>query len=151
MVLTTVTDITLQKEAEEIHRKNEQRFRKYIEAMPQMAFISDAQGNMIFFNKRWANYIGGMEDPKNWGWKDESIYHPDDLEEAVNKWNESFNTGKSYSFECRLRRYDGEYRWHLSKAEPIRDNKGNIEVWLGVKTDIQVQKKQKRNLEHKMN
>ena len=42
--------------------------------------------------------------------------------------------------ECRFRRYDGEYRWHLTRAVPEKDSEGNVMVWIGTCTDIHNQK-----------
>ncbi|MGK7390192.1 MAG: PAS domain-containing sensor histidine kinase [Candidatus Cyclobacteriaceae bacterium M2_1C_046] len=130
------TDITERKKSEEAIRENERRFKLFAEAMPQMAFIADPKGEIIYFNKRWYDFVGGMEGTEGWGWKNKPIHHPDDLDRTIKTWNEALESGNSYEIEYRLRRHDGKYRWHLGKAEPVRDNQGNIEMWLGTNTDI---------------
>jgi PAS domain S-box-containing protein len=136
----SVIDIHKRKLTEEALRKSESWYKTYAEAMPQMAFIADAEGNIIYFNKRWYEYIGGMEGTEGWGWKDKPIHHPDDLKGAIDMWNNTLRTGDPYEVEYRLRRYDGEYRWHLGRAMPIRNKEGKIELWLGTNTDIHKQK-----------
>lgn len=68
------------------------------------------------------------------------IVHPEDRESNINAWMESVSTGKDFLFEHRFRRYDGEYRWQLSRAIAQRDSNGNIQMWVGASTDIQEQK-----------
>jgi PAS domain S-box-containing protein len=129
-------DIHDRKESEERLRKSEVYYKTYAEAMPAMAFIADPVGNIIYFNKRWYEYIGSVEGTEGWGWKEKQIVHPDDLQKTVDTWNYSLKSGEPYAMEYLLRRFDGEYRWHLGKALPIRDKQGNIELWLGTNTDI---------------
>jgi PAS domain S-box-containing protein len=136
----TIVDIHERKEAENALRKSEQYFKTYAEAMPQMAFIADASGNVVYFNKRWYDYIGGLEGTEGWGWKEKQVLHPQDLQECIDKWTLSLETGRPYEIEYRLRRHDGQYRWHLGKALPIRDTDGKIDFWLGTNTDIHAQK-----------
>jgi PAS domain S-box-containing protein len=129
-------DIHTRKESEESMRINANYYKVYAEAMPAMAFIADATGNIIYYNKRWYEYIGVKEGTKGWGWKNKSIHHPDDLQKTIEVWKHSLNTGEPYEIEYRLRRYDGEYLWHIGKALPMRDGHGNIEMWLGTNTEI---------------
>lgn len=139
-----VTDqVLIRKQIEESERKlqeSENRFKKYTEAMPQMAFMADAKGNITFFNERWYEFVGGLEDTEGWGWKDKPIHHPDDLQKAIDRWSHSLETGEPYEIEYRLRRHDGEYRWHLGRALPVTDDSGKILQWLGTNTDIHEQK-----------
>lgn len=142
LVLISLTDITIQKKAEVILKKNVQRFKTYTEAMPQMAFIADPEGNVTYFNQRWYEYLNENKDSKKW----EHVVHPDDLDSTVKRWNKSLKTGESYEIEARLRRHDGEYRWFLGKAEPVKDSQGNIEMWLGTNTDIHERKQAEEEL-----
>lgn len=58
------------------------------------------------------------------------------------RWAESLRTGEKYEIEYRYRRgRDGVYRWHLARAMPIRDARGNIIKWIGTSTDIDDQKR----------
>jgi PAS domain S-box-containing protein len=144
-------NIHTRKESEDSMRINANYFKVYAEAMPAMAFIADASGNIIYYNKRWYDYIGIKEDTKGWGWKNKSIHHPDDLQKTINVWKHSLDTGEPYEIEYRLRRHDGEYLWHMGKALPIRDNHGKIEMWLGTNTDIHSFKQAQERLEKELN
>jgi PAS domain S-box-containing protein len=145
----SVIDIHERKQAEDALRISEHRYKTYVEAMPQMAFIANVEGNIIYYNQQWYDYVGGMEGTEGWGWKDKPIHHPDDLARAIKRWNESLQTGGPYEIEYRLRRYDGQYRWHLGRATAVRDSGGNIEFWLGTNTDIHYQKQTEEALQER--
>jgi PAS domain S-box-containing protein len=134
-------DIHDRKKAEEDLKKTVNHYKTFAEAMPAMAFIADAGGNIIYFNKRWYEFTGINEGSDGWGWIHQSIHHPDDLQKTLDAWNHSLQTGENYEIEYRLRRHDGEYLWHLAKALPLRDYKGDIELWLGTNTEIDSLKK----------
>ena len=72
------------------------------------------------------------------GWQ--AAIHPDDLQEHVSKWTASVTTGEPFENELRFRRRDGQYRWHLDRGVPLRDEDGNIVKWYGVVTDIEDRK-----------
>lgn len=141
-------DITVRRKAEESLRLSQMRFKTFAEAMPQMAFISDKDGNIQYYNERWYKYIGRLDKTTGWGWKELPIHHPDDLERTIDRWKESLRTGKEYDIEYRLRRYDGEYRWHLGRAVPMYDQSGEVELWFGTNTDIHEQKQAEESLKH---
>ncbi len=142
-----VIDIHSRKQAEETLRQSEAWYKTYAEAMPQMAFIADPEGNIIYYNQRWFNYTAGMEGTTGWGWMDKPIHHPDDLERTIEKWTHSLKTGEPYEIEYRLRRYDGQYRWHLGRAMPVTNHEGKTELWIGTNTDIHQQKTTENSLE----
>ena len=109
----------------------------YVNAMPQMVFIADAKGNITTYNQRWYEYVGGaVRTAEGWGWVDEPIHHPEDLERTLATWSASLATGEPYEIEYRLRRFDGAYRWHLGRAVPIVNEQGEITQWFGTNTDI---------------
>jgi PAS domain S-box-containing protein len=106
------------------------------DSMPQMTFQADAEGNIISFNQRWYDYIGPGEETEGWKWKDRVVHHPDDLERTVATWQHSIQTGTPYEIEYRLRRSDGQFRWHLGRAVPLKDEHGKVTGWFGTNTDI---------------
>ena len=139
-------DIKRQFESENYLEQTEIRFKRYAEAMPQMAFIADGKGNIIYFNTRWYDYIGHLEGTEGWGWAKKDIHHPDDLQRTLDTWQYALDTGKSYEVEYRLKNANGQYRWHLGRAEPVKNVEGNIEYWLGTNTDIHSQKQAEQRL-----
>jgi PAS domain-containing protein len=72
---------------------------------------------------------------RGWGWQD--AIHPEDLKEITDKWLGFLAAGQPGEVEGRLRRFDGSYRWFLFRAEPLRDESGNIVNWYGTDTDIE--------------
>lgn len=108
-----------------------------LENVPHMVWIANAEGEIVFSNRRWHEYTGLGPDGH---WK--SVTHPDDIAQAENFWRHSLSTGNALLVEKRFRRAaDGEYRWHLVQGVPIRDADGKIDRWYGSSIDIEDQKR----------
>jgi hypothetical protein len=107
------------------------------EAIPQLVWTTNPDGVADYFNRRFIDY-GGDEFALRVDWM--FLVHPDDLAHVTARWSESMGSGETYEVESRLRRKDGEYRWFLTRALPLRDEKGRILKWFGTCTDIQDQK-----------
>ena len=119
---------------------SEDQLRANINSIPVLAWTARPDGSVEFFNERWLNYAGlSMEEARDWGWAD-SI-HPDDMNRLLEHWRSILALGKPGEIEARLRRYDGEYRWFLFNAEPLRDESGAIIRWYGANTDIEERKR----------
>jgi PAS domain S-box-containing protein len=113
-------------------------FRAIVDLIPQMVWVSRADGYHEYYNKRWYEFTGVSEGftygiDKSWN----GIFFPDDVERAHPQWKASQATGEPYEIEYRLRRADGVYRWVLSRAVPVHDKHGTIVKWYGTCTDIQ--------------
>ncbi len=120
----------------------EQRYVEDIaEALPQIVWTADPDGSLDYYNQNWFDYTGmTLEQTRGWGW--EPVLHPDDLVGCVERWSESVQTGEPYEVEYRFKRAaDGAYRWHLGRALPIRDGRGEIVKWFGTCTDIDDQRR----------
>jgi PAS domain S-box-containing protein len=139
IVIGSITDVTDQKQAETALRKSEERLRFMAESMPQKIFTARPNGDVDYFNQQWMEFTGlSFEQIRDWGWT--QFIHPEDVEENVRRWQHSLDTGEPFQFEHRFRRADGVYRWHLSRALPMRDEHGSIKMWIGSNTDIHEQK-----------
>lgn len=136
--------VTSRKRVEE----SEEQLRQFVESMPQMAFIAAANGDITYFNRPWYEYVKGLDGTEGWGWKDKPIHHPDDLPIVIRRWSHSIESGEPYEIEYRLRRHDGVYRWHLGRANPIKDRDGKITKWIGTNTDIHDKKEIEERLEN---
>ncbi len=137
-LLGTVADITARKQAEEDALATAAKFEMFAQTMPSMVWTSLPDGRIEWFNARVPEYCGIPEDKmKPDGW---TPVHPDDVQEATNQWLRALATGEPYTTEYRIRRHDGEYRWHITRAVPIRDAEGAIIRWIGTSADIQDQK-----------
>jgi len=138
-MIGTIIDITDEKNTHQILMKSEEKFRLLADSMPQHIWTGDSVGNLSYFNQSVFRYSGvSLEEIEKNGWL--QIVHPDDREENIKAWVEAIITGNDFLFEHRFRRYDGEYRWQLSRAIPQKDEEGNIQMWVGTSTDIQDQK-----------
>jgi len=128
----------LEDRVEERTRKlteSEGRFRVIMETMPQIAWTNWPDGEIAFFNKHWYDYTG-LSEAQSLGWKWTSSVHPDDLPHASERYNTIIQKGEPGEFEARKKRTDGEYRWHLVRMQPVRNNEGQIQLWVGTATDI---------------
>ncbi|HSU67445.1 MAG TPA: response regulator [Tepidisphaeraceae bacterium] len=120
--------------------ESERKYQFLSDFIPHMVFTTDPQGSPTYFNRRWMDFTGLQpEQGRDEGWK--VLVHPDDLEQCVSIWRESVAVEGTFEVEARLRRHDGVFRWHLIRAEPFRDDSGNITKWFGTCTDIEDQKR----------
>jgi PAS domain S-box-containing protein len=138
-IIVLIYDVTEQKNAERIAKENEARFRSLTENMPQLVWMANADGNLIWFNQNWSNATGTkLEDNLGAGWL--NILHPDDRGPTLDNWNRGMKTNRREAAEYRLKMADGKYRWHLARAFPIYDEDGKLIRWVGTTTDIEKQK-----------
>ncbi|SIN83424.1 PAS domain S-box-containing protein [Parasphingorhabdus marina DSM 22363] len=111
-------------------------FRTLAESIPAMVFVSDGNGANIYSNVQVQRFTGmSMEALLGEGWLD--AVHPDEQNMARKIWSSSLSTGEGMDTKCRVRRFDGKYRWHLVRSEPVLDAQGHVVRWIGSATDIQ--------------
>ncbi|HEX3767275.1 MAG TPA: PAS domain S-box protein, partial [Puia sp.] len=123
----------------------EKNFRTLINVIPQLIWTNDKQGNANYFNDRWYKYSGlTFEQSYGLGW--EVMVHPDDAPASVEKWKKALLNGEMFDTEYRLRRADGEYRWHIGRNVPFRDAFGAVVGWYGTATDVHELKKIENSL-----
>jgi len=134
-ILSTTRDITERKRVEEALQKSETEFRLLAESMPQIVWITRPDGWNIFFNQQWVDYTGlSLEESYGNGWN--KPFHPEDQQRAWEAWQNATTNMATYSIECRLRRFDGEYTWWLIRGIPVIDEQGVVVKWFGTCTDI---------------
>ncbi|WP_433970942.1 sigma 54-interacting transcriptional regulator [Tunturiibacter lichenicola] len=136
------TETTLEKALQEIKRRNEalraseHNLDLIINTIPALAWSARPDGSAEFFNQHYLEYVGlSAEQVKDWGWT--VAVHPDDLNGLAGSWRSIMASGERGESEARLRRFDGEYRWFLFRANPLRNESGNIVKWFGINTDIE--------------
>ena len=124
-----------EQELERERRLSEERYRQVADAMPQIVWTADSDGNATYYNRRWFEYTGMTPDEADeQAWL--RVVHADDLPVAVARRTETLQTGDVFEVEYRFRAADGSYRWHLGRAVPIRGAGGEIHFWIGTATDI---------------
>ena len=116
--------------------ESESRFRNMMETIPQIAWTNTIDGEVIFYNQRWYDYTGlNREQSELWGFN--TVIHPDDLKNSLNRFRLIRKTRDGGEFQLRGKRADGLYRWHLIRLMPIKNEEGQMQLWVGTATDIQ--------------
>ncbi len=141
------SDVTARVEAEAALRASELQLREFAQAMPNHVWAALPSGQLDWCNDRVLSYSGLSMDElleKTWA----VLVHEDDLAQAQTQWAHALLSSQPYEVEFRLRRADGSYFWHLSRAQPIRNAEGRITRWVGTNTDIDEQKRTTRALAH---
>jgi PAS domain S-box-containing protein len=124
---------------------SQQRYRSLAEAIPQIVWMSDLEGETYYYNQRWFDYTGmTLEQSEGLGWKE--AIHPDDLQKCLHLWRASIRSGERYEVEYRLKQWDGTYRWHLARAIREEGPDGRVIGWLGTSTDIDDHKRSEEAL-----
>ena len=121
-------------------RRTDDPFREMIDMMPALAWSSGPDGAAEFINRAWLEYTGlGADEALGTGWT--CALHPDDVGTIAAYWQSALAAGEPAEIEGRLRRFDGEYRWFLFRAKPLRDQAGRVTKWFGTNTDIDDRKR----------
>jgi PAS domain S-box-containing protein len=107
-----------------------------LQKIPVAAWTVNPDGTTAFVNQSWLEYTGQrlefvQSSPEAWM----SAIHPEDREETAGKFWNGIRTGQGFTMEVRCRRlHDGEYRWHLNRAVPLRDAEGKVLRFAGTST-----------------
>jgi PAS domain S-box-containing protein len=124
----------------EEQKRAEQEHRDLVDIIPAMVWVALPDGSNSYVNRRYVEYSGiTSAQTAGAGWR--VVVHPDDLQRHEGKWRASAASGEPHESEVRFRGADGEYRWHLDRGLPLRDEDGNIVKWYGVVTDIEDRKR----------
>ena len=127
--------------AQEKLRESEERFRLLADNISQLVWIAEPDGNIFWYNSRWYEFTGtSLDEMQGWGWK--AVQHPDHLEHVETVWCDALARGVEFEETFPLRGKDGQYRWFLTRATPIRDASGRITRWFGTNTDNTEQREQ---------
>src|SRR5258706_14007235 len=119
-----------------VRKESEAPLRMMIDTIPTLAWSCQPDGTTKFLNQRWLDYTGlSFQEALGWGWK--VPVHPEDLGRLMDTWRNLLARGEPGEEEGRLRRFDGEYRWFLFRAAPVRDEQGTVVRWYGTNTDIE--------------
>jgi PAS domain S-box-containing protein len=114
---------------------SEERYRFLVDSIPHIVWTAREDGRQDFANRRWYDFTGlpkaevGAEVWRN-------ICHPEDVEHTADLWYHAIRTGEPYNCMHRIRRFDGEYRWILTRAVPQRNHEGQVVRWVGTGTDV---------------
>ncbi|MFO0850539.1 MAG: PAS domain S-box protein [Gemmataceae bacterium] len=128
-----VIDIHDRREAVAAVRASEQRFRDLADSMPQIVYTSAADGTVNFLNRRWKEFTGSdAAGPDEMA----ALLHPDDGHRLATAWAAARADERLLQIDFRLKTVDGQYRWFLTRAVPIRGEDGRLAGWYGTSTDV---------------
>src|SRR6202790_3567902 len=141
-----LVDIDDRKRAEEALRASEGNLSSIINTIPMLAWSARPDGFCDFLNQRWLDFTGlSGAQARGSGWG--ATIHPDEAKGLLDSWQMALVTGQLADVEARMRRFDGEYRWFLLRASPLRDESGKIVRWYGTNTDIDDRKRAEEELQ----
>jgi PAS domain S-box-containing protein len=123
-----------------LQKQSDERYRGLAESVPVVVWAVGPDGTIRYVNQAWSSYSGLPFEP-NGDVIDPRFVHADDLERTRTSWLEARRSGAPWENEYRLRRADGEYRWHLGRALPERDTAHGISGWMVTATDIDDRKR----------
>ena len=139
------------RQADQNTREREARFRTIANGIPQLSWMTDAAGSIIWYNQRWYDYTGTtLTEVAGWGWR--KVHHPDHVERVERRFRHCVEAAEAWEDTFPIRSRDGQYSWFLSRAMPIHDDpdeahpKGRLLGWFGTNTDITAI----RDAEHKL-
>ena len=119
-------------------RESEDQFRTLANSIPQLAWMADPGGSVFWYNQRWFDFTGSSpEELPSWGWQ--RVQHADHYQRVIERLEQCWKDGEAWEDTFPLRKKDGEYRWFLGRAVPIRDSQGALVRWFGTGTDISSQ------------
>jgi len=128
-------DISARREADDHLRQSEEELRALANTIPQLAWMADSSGAIVWFNQRWYEYTGiTPSESTGWGWK--AVYDPAVLPAVLEHWDESVRTGTPFEMEFPIRGADGNFRWFLTRVEAVHDRDGRVVRWFGTNTDV---------------
>ncbi len=134
-IVGVTQNITERKRIEDQLRESEQNLRILADSIPQLAWMAEPDGRIFWFNQGWYDYTGkAPEDIEGLNWQ--SVHDPKMMPKVVARWKHSIENGKSFEMEFPLLGADGNFRWFLTRVNPLRDSQGNIVRWFGTNTDI---------------
>jgi PAS domain S-box-containing protein len=123
----------IREQADALRIANEQRYRNLAEAIPEIVWTASADGEVTYFNTRWYEYTGQDADhARGHGWQ--LALDPEDAGRVIDAWTSGLQRPEVFALEGRLRRRDGQTRWHLCRAVPELAGT-RIIGWSGTFTD----------------
>ena len=149
----TITDITSRKQSTQLLydtetalRQREADFSTMANSIPQLGWMAEPNGYIFWYNQQWYAYTGtSLEEMQGWGWS--QVHHPDHVDRVVDFVSKAWATGQPWELSFPLKGRDGEYRWFLTRAVPVRNEQGEVTRWFGTNTDVTAMRQLQDQLE----
>ena len=133
-------DVTERKRAEDAQKRSEEDLRALADSIPQLAFIADRDGNVVWYNRGWYAYTGTtFDEMQHGGWQ--TVHKPEIRKLVLERWKQSLEAGVAFEMEFPLRAADGSFRWFLTRVNPVREAQGLVVRWFGTSTDVDLVKR----------
>jgi PAS domain S-box-containing protein len=134
-IIQKTSDVTERELAKKSAAERKRVFQFTIDVLPQLIYTLNPAGEITYYNQRWYDYTGAdPNEPYTATW--EEVVHPDDIGNAMSKFEAALKSGEDMQMELRIRNAQGIYRWHLSRGAAMRNENGEITLWVGSSTDI---------------
>ncbi|MGH7467779.1 MAG: hybrid sensor histidine kinase/response regulator [Longimicrobiales bacterium] len=116
-------------------RASEERFRFVAETVPSIVWTAAPDGKITYANRRWTEYTGPLKQGSLADWPDFAL-HPDDYQRVIAQRTHYLQRAEAFDIEARIRRFDGVYRWFVTRAVPRKSDTGEALDWFGITTDV---------------
>ncbi|HEX4556807.1 MAG TPA: PAS domain S-box protein [Xanthobacteraceae bacterium] len=138
-------DISERRRADAVLQEREAQFRTLANSIPQLVWMANSDGWIVWYNDRWYEYTGTTpEQMEGDGWQ--RVHDPAVLPDVTARWQESVRTGEPFDMTFPLRGADGVFRPFLTRVMPLRDSQGRVARWFGTNTDITAQVEHEKHL-----
>jgi PAS domain S-box-containing protein len=129
------SDVTARELAKQAHKESEEKFKFMTDAVPELIYTADSDGQITYVNQRWLNYAG-LAEAEMLGARWQQLIHAEDLDLLLRRQQEALANGTGFQAEVRIRDKEGNYRWHLMRSLPMKDESGQVSLRVGSNTDI---------------
>jgi len=141
-----VKDITERKRAEEALRQSEERYRTILEEMGDGYFETDLAGNLTFVNDAMIRLLGYSKE-EIMGMSFRGFTPKEKVKTVFEAYNRVFKTGEPLiDFPTEVIRKDGAHIFAETSAFPIRNDRGEITGFRGIRRDITARKQMEEAL-----
>ena len=142
-ILNMAIDVTEMVNSRNLLKEREEHFRLLADLMPEKVMNTNSKGEAIYFNQNWLEYTGLSNfELMDTQWTE--LIHEEDHGEFMRNWQKSLQSGVRFETEVRLRNKAGKYLWHLNRVDAVRDEQGEVKMWISTSTEIQRLKEEEK-------
>lgn len=114
-----------------------QNLHLFAESIPHIVWTATPSGMIDFCNEYGLSTLNTSQKEikgKNWV----EFVHPEEKKDARKQWDKAIQNQASYANKIRvLEGVNNTYRWFQVDANPIKNETGEVEKWVGIAIDIQ--------------
>ena len=142
-ILNMAIDVTEMVNSRNLLKEREENFRLLADLMPEKVMNTNNKGEAIYFNQNWIDYTGlSSQELMETQWT--QLIHAEDRDQFIECWQRSLQSGIRFENEVRLRNKAGAYLWHLNRVDAVRDEQGEVKMWISTSTEIQRLKEEEK-------